>query len=48
MSTLAVWRHRRQRARNRRELDQLIQQAPSPAMREELLVLRDRSDHLFR
>ncbi|CAN5694321.1 MAG: hypothetical protein H0T66_17920 [Geodermatophilaceae bacterium] len=48
MSTLAVWRHRRQLARSRRELDQAIRQAPSPAMRDELLVLRDRNDHMFR
>lgn len=48
MSTLAVWRHHRRLARHRRELDHAIQQAPSPSMREELLALRDRSDHMFR
>lgn len=48
MSTLAVWRRRRQLARNRRELDLAIRQAPSPAMRDELMVLRDRNDHMFR
>lgn len=48
MSTLATWRQRRRLARSHRELDRAIQAAPSPSMRDELLVLRDRNDHMFR
>lgn len=49
MSTLsATWRKRRQIARNRREIDRAIAQAPSPSMREELLVLRNGSEQIFR
>ncbi|MGI8720981.1 MAG: hypothetical protein ACR2JG_02000 [Geodermatophilaceae bacterium] len=48
MSTLAVWRQRRQLARRHRELDRALLQAPSPSMRDELLLMRDRNDHIGR
>lgn len=48
MSTLNAWRKRRQMVRNHREIDRAIAQAPSPSMREELLVLRNGSQQLFR
>ncbi|MBA2389397.1 MAG: hypothetical protein H0V67_03985 [Geodermatophilaceae bacterium] len=49
MSTFtANWRQRRRNARNQREIAQAISRAPSQSLREELLVLTNRGDQLFR
>lgn len=48
MSTLNAWRKRRRIVRNHREIDRAIAQAPSPSMREELLVLRNSNQQIFR
>lgn len=44
----ADWRQRRRMARNRREIANAIQNAPSPAMRDELVAIANRGEQLFR
>lgn len=49
MSTFtATWRQRRRIARNQRAIAHAIDHAPSPSMREELLVIANRGDQIFR
>jgi hypothetical protein len=47
-SVTSRWRQRRQAARTRRAIDQALARTSSPAMRDELLTIANRSDLLTR